>query len=166
MRAAAKVMPTSGLTFTWLMPLKLNSTGSSAVRILMSSLLSELSAEYRVTVLPEPVGPVTSSSPCGRLRQRLSEAKVSGVKPSLVRSTLSDSLSRIRRTMPSPCSSGRVDTRKSTARLRPRRILMRPSWGTRRSVMFSPARIFMRAAMAFLMVSGRFMDLNREPSLR
>ena len=43
--AAAKVIPTSGLTFTWLIPLKLNSTGSSAVRILMSSLLSELSAE-------------------------------------------------------------------------------------------------------------------------
>ena len=43
--AAGKVIPTSWCTLTWLMPLKLNSTGSSAVRILVSSLLREFKAE-------------------------------------------------------------------------------------------------------------------------
>ena len=41
------------------------STGSSVVISLSSMLLSSLSAEYSVVVLPEPVGPVTSTMPFG-----------------------------------------------------------------------------------------------------
>ena len=45
------------------MPMKLNSTGSSAVAMLMSGLFRYARAEYRVVVFPEPVGPVTSIIP-------------------------------------------------------------------------------------------------------
>ena len=45
------------------MPGRLNSTGSSAVMMLVSGLLRAAIAEYSVLVLPEPVGPVTSTMP-------------------------------------------------------------------------------------------------------
>jgi len=61
--AAAKVMPVLGFMFTWLMPGTWISTGSSTVEMLMSGLFRILSAEYSVTVLPEPVGPVTRIMP-------------------------------------------------------------------------------------------------------
>ena len=41
------------------------STGSSMVMILSSSVLISLIAAYSVVVLPEPVGPVTSTMPYG-----------------------------------------------------------------------------------------------------
>ena len=41
----------------------LYSTGSSTVMMLMSGLLMRVSAEYSVVVLPDPVGPVTSTMP-------------------------------------------------------------------------------------------------------
>src|SRR5574341_1338827 len=50
-RAAAKLRPISSFICTWLMPARLNSTGSSAVMMLTSSLFSSDSAEYRVVVL-------------------------------------------------------------------------------------------------------------------
>ncbi len=43
------------------------STGSSIVISLSSSLLISFSAAYRVVVLPDPVGPVTSTMPYGSL---------------------------------------------------------------------------------------------------
>ncbi len=62
-RAAAKVSPMLSLTCTWLIPGRLNSTGSSAVLMLSLGWLSSCRPEYRVVVLPEPVGPVTSTMP-------------------------------------------------------------------------------------------------------
>ncbi|MNT89057.1 hypothetical protein D3C72_2297190 [compost metagenome] len=43
------------------------STGSSAVEILMSPWFSRFRKVYSDTVLPLPVGPVTSTMPYGRL---------------------------------------------------------------------------------------------------
>src|SRR5439155_10832210 len=63
LRAAANVMPTSLRTSTWLMPSKLYSTGSSAVMMFTSIWLIRDRAEYSVVVLPDPVGPVTSTMP-------------------------------------------------------------------------------------------------------
>jgi len=122
--------------------------------------------EYRVTVLPLPVGPVTSSSPCGALMQCFRVSKVDCSKPSLVRSTFNEVLSRIRSTTDSPNRVGRVETRKSTTLFLPTRILMRPSCGTRRSVMSRFARILSREFKAFLIFIGRFMDLYKLPSSR
>ena len=64
--AAAKVSPAFSLTFTWLMPGRLISAGSSAVEMLMPGLFSMLRQVYSDTVLPEPVGPVTRIIPYGR----------------------------------------------------------------------------------------------------
>ncbi len=159
LRAAAKVIPTFSLTGTWLIPLKLNSTGSSAVSILTSSLFSLLRTEYSVVVLPLPVGPVTRSRPYGMEMQRLRVSKVFGSNPNLVRSTLRALWSRIRKTMPSPKRVGNVETRKSTAFFFPKRILILPSCGIRRSVIFNPAKIFILESRAFFMLTGRFIDL-------
>ncbi len=64
--APAKVSPTFGLTFTWLMPGSMISTGSSAVEMFVSSVLRMFRPVYSDTVLPLPVGPVTRIMPCGR----------------------------------------------------------------------------------------------------
>jgi hypothetical protein len=69
-RMRAKVSPIFGLTWTWLSPRMWYSTGSSAVMILTSGRLSSESAAYSVVVFPEPVGPVTSTMPFGRLIAR------------------------------------------------------------------------------------------------
>src|SRR3990170_1579313 len=55
---AAKVSPISSLICTWLIPAKLNSTGSSHVEMLSLVLFRSDRAEYRVVVFPDPVGPV------------------------------------------------------------------------------------------------------------
>ena len=48
---------------TWMRPSMSYSTGSSVVISFMSMVLSSWRAEYSVVVLPEPVGPVTSTMP-------------------------------------------------------------------------------------------------------
>ena len=48
---------------TWRSPGWVISTGSSAVQILRSTVLMLPSSEWSVVVLPEPVGPTTSTSP-------------------------------------------------------------------------------------------------------
>ncbi len=59
----AKVRPISSFIWTWFMPLRLNSTGFSAVMTLTPMSFSSVSAEYSVVVFPQPVGPVTSTMP-------------------------------------------------------------------------------------------------------
>src|SRR6186997_2364168 len=66
-----------------------------------------------------------------------------GSNPNLVRSSVRLPLSRIRSTIFSPNSTGRVETRKSITRL-PIFSFKRPSCGTRRSAMLSCDRIFTR----------------------
>src|SRR6267143_7157012 len=72
--AAANVIPTSLRTRTWLIPIRLYSTGSSAVRMLTSIVLIFESAEYSVVVLPEPVGPVTNTITYGFMMFRIRSA--------------------------------------------------------------------------------------------
>ncbi|MNT26758.1 hypothetical protein D3C72_1623520 [compost metagenome] len=59
----AKVSPFFSLTGICRMPGSWYSTGSSMVMIFSRPLWISVSAAYRVVVLPEPVGPVTSSMP-------------------------------------------------------------------------------------------------------
>ena len=61
----ANVSPFFSFTGICVMPLIWYSTGSSMVMILSSSFLISLSAAYSVVVLPDPVGPVTSTIPYG-----------------------------------------------------------------------------------------------------
>ncbi len=72
--------------------------------------------------------------------------------------------SRIRITTPSPKREGSVDTLKSTTLFLPILSLIRPSWGTLLSEISSPDIILILEIKAFLMVRGRFIDLNSEPS--
>ena len=61
--ALANVMPRFTFCCTWLMPSTRISTGSSTVEMLRSAVLSMFRPVYSDTVLPEPVGPVTSTMP-------------------------------------------------------------------------------------------------------
>ena len=75
-------------------------------------------------------------------------------------------LSRIRSTTFSPYWVGRVLTRKSIARALLMRILMRPSWGTRRSEMSSRAITLSRAASRGASAGGGLATSWRMPSVR
>ena len=66
-RPAPKVRPALSLIWTWVIPPSWTSTGSSSVMMLRSGALISLMAAYRVFVLPDPVGPVINTSPCGVL---------------------------------------------------------------------------------------------------
>jgi hypothetical protein len=61
--ATGKVRPARSLTLTWFTPGRLISAGSSAVEMLMPGLFRTFRQLYSETVLPEPVGPVTSTMP-------------------------------------------------------------------------------------------------------
>ena len=61
--AAAKVQPMRGFICTWRSPLWVISIGSSAVHILRPAVLMSLITECSVVVLPQPVGPQTSTRP-------------------------------------------------------------------------------------------------------
>ena len=79
--------------------------------------------------------------------------------------TLADDESRIRITIFSPYSVGKVDTRKSMALL-PNFIFMRPSCGTRFSEMSSRLMTLMRDASFSLMASGGWVISRSSPSTR
>jgi len=57
------VRPVLGLTWTWLMPRILYSTGSSTVTMFFAVALSSPRVASSVVDLPEPIGPVTSIVP-------------------------------------------------------------------------------------------------------
>ena len=123
------------------------STGSSRVMMLTDSVFRNCKIEYKVVVLPLPVGPVTRMRPSGRATMRFSAARCAWARPSCSMATMPLCRSRTRRTMFSPCRVGSVETRKSTGRPdRDREI--RPSWGARVSAMSSPAITFTRTASA------------------
>ena len=62
-KALAKVQSILGLTCTWRSPGWVISMGSSAVQILRSGELMKPTAECKVVVLPEPVGPTQRIMP-------------------------------------------------------------------------------------------------------
>ncbi len=74
--------------------------------------------------------------------------------------------SRIRHTIFSPKSVGQVLTRKSMARFFDRRILMRPSCGTRRSAMSRRDMTFRRAAIFTASCTGGIATSFSTPSRR
>ena len=130
------------------MPCSSYSTGSSTVSTLVVAASTVLRPAYSVVVLPEPVGPVTSTMPWGWRSRRLKRLSESPLMPSDSRvNLLASPLSRIRSTARSPWAEGKVDTRTSTARP-PMRNEMRPSCGMRFSEMSSSAMIFRREIKA------------------
>ena len=116
------------------MPAMRYSTGSSTVMTLIAGLATVRSAVYSVVDLPEPVGPVTSTMPCGRVidsRKRCSLTVENRRSPIDI---AWPELSRMRMTIFSPHTVGNVATRRSI--WRPSWVTeMRPSWGRRRSAM-------------------------------
>ncbi len=66
-----------------------------------------------MVVLPEPVGPVTSTMPYGFATASINSRSARGSMPNFSRSSVRLPLSRIRSTTFSPNSVGSVDTRKS-----------------------------------------------------
>ena len=98
----AKVSSIFGFTCTWPMPRSGISTGSSMVRMLRSGELIFASAAYSVVVLPEPVGPVTSTMPWERVTSPSMILSCHSSKPSSARSRMTFDLSRRRMTIRSP----------------------------------------------------------------
>ena len=74
-------------------------------------------------------------------------------------------LSRIRITIFSPKMVGMLETRRSMVRFTTL-ILMRPSWGSRRSAMSSSAMILRREMMAALNLKGGAIISWSTPSMR
>jgi len=146
-RARAKSRSMRGLTWIWPTPASSYSTGSSTVMMFCCRASRRDSAAYSVVVLPEPVGPVTSTMPCGWLIRWSMRARASGAMPSRARSRRFGSLSSRRRTTRSPWLEGSVETRTSMPRP-PIRMPRRPSWGRRFSAMSRLAMILMRDTMA------------------
>ena len=129
-RALAKVRSILALTWVCPTPASSYSMGSSTVMMLLWLASMRDSAAYSVVVLPEPVGPVTSTMPCGWAVRWVNRLSVSPCMPTASRLSLLSLLSSRRSTARSPWALGRVETRTSMARV-PRRRLMRPSWGRR-----------------------------------
>ena len=78
------------------------STGSSAVNIFVSTVLTSRKALYSVVVLPEPVGPVTMKIPLGRFTSSRIVKSMSLGKLSASKSKLTTDLSKTRNTTLSP----------------------------------------------------------------
>ena len=96
------------------MPSMSYSTGSSVVISLSSIPFNSFNAPYNVVVLPQPVGPVTSTMPLGRRITSRNERKISSGSPITSRSSMTTERSRIRITTLSPNIVGSTATRRST----------------------------------------------------
>jgi len=134
--------------------------------MLRSVVFSSDSAEYSVVVLPDPVGPVTSTMPYGFLMAYLKSSSGLMSKPSFVMSSCNVLLSRRRMTIFSPYSVGSTLTRKSISLFAPIFSLMRPSCGSRRSAISSDAMILRRLVIALRSFSGGRISSWRMPSIR
>ena len=146
-RQPAKVTPTSVSIGIWIIPSMSYSTGSSVVISLSLILLSSVNDEYRVVVLPLPVGPVTSTIPLGRSMAARNFDIMSSSMPTFSRLRLTTLRSSTRMTTHSPKMVGSTLTRKSTA-CPPTISSIRPSWGMRRSAMSRLAITLIRVVMA------------------
>ena len=119
------------------------STGSSAVRSLVSSVFSSLSAAYSVVVLPLPVGPVTITMPLGFVIRPRTVSRSSSRRPTRSSESWTLERSRTRITTLSPNMVGSTATRRSTGPVG-RLSSTRPSCGRRRSEMLSFASTLTR----------------------
>ncbi len=141
------------------------STGSSSVMMLTDSVLMWFSTEYRVVVLPLPVGPVTSTMPSGLAMIILSRLSAASSRPSPSSDTMPFCRSRMRSTRFSPCVVGCEATRKSIGRP-DKRSEMRPSCGARVSAMFMLLITFRRTTMAGQKLLCRLRTWRSTPSTR
>ena len=141
------------------------STGSSTVMILHCGLLSSVSAAYRVVVLPLPVGPVTSTRPCGLWITWRRRGSSSSGRPSSARLRVALLWSSRRMTAASPFWVGMVASR--TSRLLSRtRTVKRPSWGRRFSEMSAPPISLRREISAGAMRLSSITVSCSTPSMR
>ncbi len=108
-------MPVFSLTPTWVIPGSCTSTGSSRVTMFFSGVRISAIAEYSVLVLPEPVGPVISTSPCGTASEARNASSCSVSKPSSASPGTASPRVSSRMTTFSPCRLGRVLIRASIA---------------------------------------------------
>src|SRR5438445_10997496 len=109
----ANVRPALGVLWAWFNRGHWYSTGSSTVTMFLSVVLILYSVEYRVVVLPLPVGPLTRIIPYGLSAIASHSSNVAGVKPSLPSPSLVLDWSKMRITTFSPNTVGSVDTRRS-----------------------------------------------------
>ncbi len=163
--APAKVNPISGLAVTWFIPSNWYSTGSSTVTIFLSGLSTNFNIEYKVVVLPLPVGPQTSNIPCGRCEIFFSLETVPSLKPNFSISSVAWYLSSMRIATFSPKLEGSMDTRKSTS-LAKIFTLKRPSWGSLCSAIFKSDITFKRETMEGCMALGGDWASCNIPSMR
>ena len=118
-----------------------------------SGVLSFESTLNKLVDLPLPVGPVTKTIPFGSVKALLIVSSDLPQYPSFSSGKASlDSLST-RITTFSPSVIGNVLTRKANLRP-PKRILMRPSCGTRLSSIFRLAKILTRLTSALAIFFG------------
>ena len=164
-RALAKSKSIFGLTWVWPTPASSYSIGSSTVMMLACAASSICSAAYKVVVLPEPVGPVTSTMPCGCWINCSKLCKVWPCMPTACSVRRLSLLSSKRSTARSPCAPGKVDTRTSMARW-PKRKEMRPSCGRRFSAMSKSAMIFKREISAACKARFGVTTSRSVPSMR
>ncbi len=153
-------------TCIWLNSGAIISIGSSTVHTFTSGVASRFSVEYRVVVLPEPVGPVTSTMPCGRSTSAFQPAASCGLKPSWSMLLKAASGSKMRITHFSPKAVGMVDRRISTSRPPGERVLMRPSCGRRRSARSIRPSTLIRLTTAVITAGGTSNTLCSTPSMR
>ena len=163
--APANVIPFSLLTCTWLINSNWYSTGSSTVTTFRSTPLINSIAEYSVVVLPLPVGPVTSTNPCGRASIDRTPASGSGAIPSLSRSNVMFRRSSTRMTIFSPSTVGSVLIRRSTSRPWTR-TWTRPSCGLRCSAMSNLLITLIRDTTAGCISRRGFITSRSTPSTR
>ncbi len=112
LRPEAKVKPILGLTWVWLILGIRYSIGSSIVEILTAGVFKISSIEYKVVVLPQPVGPVIKIIPIGFFRLSLILSKLLSLNPksSKLRALVVSGKRRI--TIFSPSKAGRIETRR------------------------------------------------------
>ena len=97
-----------------------------------------------MVVLPEPVGPETTTMPFGAARSAEKPARTFSGIPSAGSGSSESSRFRRRITTRSPSATGIVETRMSTTRPPPARTCVMPSCGSRCSAMSMPARTLAR----------------------
>ena len=163
--ARAKSSSIFGLTCVCPTPSSAYSIGSSTVIMLSAPRGNRDSAAYSVVVLPDPVGPVTSTMPCGSRISRSTASRTLVPIPSASRSSCAASLSRSRSTTRSPGPVGSVEIRTSTC-LSPSFSAIRPSCGSRFSAMSRLAMIFKRDTSAACSARGGSMTSCNTPSTR
>ena len=109
----AKLSSILSFTWIWVTPASRYSIGSSTVTSLRSSLRSAVSSAYSEVVLPEPVGPVTSSMPLGRSMPRRTCASTCAGMPMRSSDRVWSDVSSTRSTTDSPQCEGMIEIRMS-----------------------------------------------------